>query len=65
MKIFSGKGQTWLGLVGLLLAIWAPMLVAEPIPTDKASWIARISGTIFAAITAVGRALGAKEEDPK
>lgn len=62
MKIFAGKGQTWLGLLGTIAAFWLPLVFVQPLPTNKADWSARILGSFTAAIAALGRSLDDNKE---
>lgn len=69
MNIFKGAGQTWIGMLVAVLALWLPNLLAEPIPTTRGQWISRVSASIIGTLGAIqamlGAPPGANKEDSK
>jgi hypothetical protein len=63
-NFFAGRGQTWLALVIAIAAVWLPVLFADPMPTNKTEWLARIVASLGVLSAAIGRGLGSppKEE---
>lgn len=58
MNIFRGAGQTWLGLVVAVMALWLPNLLAEPLPTTHAQWVSRIASSVIGTIGAIAAMMG-------
>lgn len=63
-EFFAGRGQTWLALVLTIMAVWVPVVLADPVPTKASEWMARIVASLGVLSAAIGRGLGSppKEE---
>lgn len=60
---FLGRGQTLVSLVVTVVAIWGSVALAKRYPTDAATWLIPVLGTLTALATSLGRALGEKKTE--